>query len=81
MGGVNSQRENGPKERENGLRPSNGSQQLKAEKSFISRGFSQRALPERQLQPLVVGGGRATVVKPSTVCFQWVTKYIVSGGC
>jgi hypothetical protein len=43
MGGVNSQRENGPKERENGLRQGNGGQQLKPEKSFISREFSRKA--------------------------------------
>jgi hypothetical protein len=43
MGLVNSQRENGPKERENGLRPDSGGQQLKTEKPFISRGFSSAA--------------------------------------
>ena len=65
MGGVNSRRENGPKERENGLKLSNGGQQLGTEKSFISRGSSRNVLHEEIIQPVVVGGGGGTVVKPS----------------
>jgi hypothetical protein len=41
MGQVNSQRENGLEQRENRLRAGNGGQQLKTEKSFISRHFSR----------------------------------------
>jgi hypothetical protein len=67
MGRVNSQKENGLKERENGFRPGNGGQQPKTEKSFISGTLGKRPLPERRLQSLVVGGGRGTVVKPSSV--------------
>jgi hypothetical protein len=40
MSRVNSQRENEPKERESGLKSANGGQQLKQEKSFISKEFS-----------------------------------------
>jgi hypothetical protein len=43
MGLVNSQRENGPQERENGLRPGSGGQQLKTEEPFISRELSQQS--------------------------------------
>ena len=49
----NNHRENRPKERENGLSPSDGGQQLAAEKSFISKALAQRPLPERRLQPLM----------------------------
>ena len=43
MSRVNSQREKEPKERENGLKPGNGGQQLKTEKPFVSRGLSREA--------------------------------------
>jgi hypothetical protein len=65
MGRVNGQRENGSKERENGLRPSTGGQQLKAENSFVSSTLAERQLPERKSLPTAVGGGRDAVVKPS----------------
>jgi hypothetical protein len=57
MAGVNSQREKGTKERKNGFRPGYGGQQLKSEKSFISRALAEGPVPERQSLPSVVGGG------------------------
>jgi hypothetical protein len=40
-------------------------------KSLLFQGaLAQRPLPERRLQPLIVGGGRGTVVKPSPPRFQ-----------
>jgi hypothetical protein len=65
VGLVNSQRENGPKEREIDLTPGYRGQQLGAEKSFISRTLAERPLPEREFQPLIVGGSRATAVEHS----------------
>jgi hypothetical protein len=56
MGRVNSQRENRPNERENGLRPRNGGQQLKSEKPLISRVFSGEAAAGETVAPSVVGG-------------------------
>ena len=42
MDRVNSQRENGPKERGNGLKPGNGGQQPGAENPLFSRDFSRK---------------------------------------
>jgi hypothetical protein len=53
MGRVNSQRERGPKERQNDLRPRNVGQQLEAENSFISRDFSRNAAPGETVVTIV----------------------------
>jgi hypothetical protein len=65
MDQVNSQRENGPTERENGTKPGYGGQQFKTEKSFISRGFGREAAVGETVVASAVGGGTGTVVEPS----------------
>jgi hypothetical protein len=57
MDQVNSQRENGPTERENGTKPGYGGQQLKTEKSFVSRGFGREAAVGETVVASAVGGG------------------------
>ena len=78
MGQVNRQSESGPKQRENGVRPSSGGQQLKAEKLLISNDFSRKATAGEPVANRHLGGGRGAVVKPSLLLFQWVTDHTKS---
>jgi len=61
---------NGAKERENGLKPSNGGQQLRTEKSFISRQFSREHPAGETVTTMIVGGARGPVNKTSPGLFQ-----------
>ena len=82
MGRVNSQRENGPKEREKGLRPGNGGQQLQTEKAFISRHFRQTAAAGETVA--TIGSWRRERSRRRTLSscfFKGLQNYIASGGC